>query len=256
MFKAHEPPQDAERIAEEYFRTRDPRLRDSLIESKLYIAKMIARKFSGRGVDFDDLYQVASLALVKATERYNPAFGVKFAGFVTPSMVGEVKNYFRDHARAIRISRSGAERMALLEKTKETLTHTLMRSPTASELSEAAGLSLEEVLETMEMRGAMQPQSLDEPLPQEGDEAMSLGSLLSAEERGYSDFEDNDSIQRAMQVLSPREQSIIRMRFFQNLSQREAAQRLNISQMTVSRLERKALSVLREQFDGTGDSEV
>lgn len=254
MQRAQESASNAERLAAEYYRNRDPDLRDQLIESQLYIAKIIARKFSGRGVDYDDLFQVASMALFKATERYDPAHGVKFSSFVTPSMVGEVKNYFRDRSRTIRLPRNGTERLARLEKAREALTASLMRSPTAQELAENMHVSLEDVLEALEIKGAMQMQSLDAS-PETDDDAAPLSAFLGVEERGFSNFENNDTIRRAMNTLPPRERDVVRLRFFENLSQRETSQRLHISQMTVSRVERKALSALKKALDGMGDIE-
>ena len=98
-----------EDLLEEYARTRAPALRDEIVERFLYIAEIIARRFSGRGVDYDDLYQVAALALVKGVERFDVSKGIKFTSFITPTMVGEVKNYFRDRSRAIQVPRRGAQ---------------------------------------------------------------------------------------------------------------------------------------------------
>ena len=100
---------NSEALLKQYAHTRDPALREQIVEANLYIAQIVARRFSGRGVDYDDLYQVASLALFKAVDRYEPDKGVKFVSFVTPTMAGEVKNYFRDRSRTIRLPRKGAE---------------------------------------------------------------------------------------------------------------------------------------------------
>ena len=118
---AQRPTVDAERLLSEYRKNPDPAIIDRVVEAHLYIAAIIARRFSGRGVDYDDLYQVASLALYKSIERYDPERGVKFASFVTPTMVGEVKNYFRDRSRAIRLPRRGAKLMQDIERAREEL---------------------------------------------------------------------------------------------------------------------------------------
>ena len=145
----------------QYALTRSIELRDRIVECYLYIAEIVARKFSGRGVDYDDLYQVAALALVKGVERFDAEKGVKFASFITPTMVGEVKNYFRDRSRTIRLPRRAAQLARELRETKNILEQKLGRSPKVSELAESMGLSDAEVLEAMELGNAMTPASLD-----------------------------------------------------------------------------------------------
>ena len=121
------PPEEIERLLTLYIQTRRADYRDRIVEAHLYIAEIIARKFSGRGVDFDDLFQVAALALTKAIERFDPERGVKFASFVTPGMVGEVKNYFRDKSRLIRPPRRSGELARIVEAAREALTQELHR---------------------------------------------------------------------------------------------------------------------------------
>ncbi len=242
---AKRPPFDAEALLREYEKTRNPVLRDQIVEAYLYIAAIIARRFSGRGVDYDDLYQVASLALFKALERYDPDRGVKFVSFVTPTMVGEVKNYFRDRSRLIRLPRRGGELLKDLEAAREELGFALRRQPTADELADRLGVGVEDVLEALEMRGAAAPVSLD-TLPSEDDESAPLSAYLGVEEGGYGEFERSDELERAMEQLDQRQKEIIRLRFFENRGQREVAEKIGISQMTVSRAERKALEILRQ----------
>ena len=114
---------------------------DELVKKHLYVAEIVARKFSGRGVDFDDLYQVASLALFKAAKRYDPKREIKFVSFATPTMVGEVKNYFRDHSRLIRLPRKGTNLAKQISEARDRLSQILMRSPTIYELAEQLKLS-------------------------------------------------------------------------------------------------------------------
>ena len=109
---------NSEALLEQYAHSRDPALREQIVEANLYIAQLVARRFSGRGVDYDDLYQVAALALFKAVDRYEPGKGVKFVSFVTPTMAGEVKNYFRDRSRTIRLPRRGVELAQALKLTR------------------------------------------------------------------------------------------------------------------------------------------
>lgn len=231
----------------QYALSRAPDLRDAIVEAYLYIAEIVARKFSGRGVDYDDLYQVAALALVKGIERFDAGKGIKFASFITPTMVGEVKNYFRDRSRTIRLPRRSAQMARELREAKAKLEQALGRSPKVSELAEAMGVTEADVLEAMELGNAMTPASLDAQVAEEDSETP-LSNFLGFNDTGYSDFERNDMLERAMSSLDARQRAVIIARFFEGMSQREVAAKLDISQMTVSRIERQALEKLREQI--------
>lgn len=239
----------AEALLEEYARTRAPALRDEIVEGFLYIAEIIARRFSGRGVEYDDLYQVAALALVKGVDRFDVSKGIKFASFITPTMVGEVKNYFRDRSRAIRMPRRGAQLAREIREEKARLEQRLGRSPRVDELAETMNLTEDAVLEGLELGNALSPVSLDAPAADEDGEG-TLGQMLGFEDPGFADFEQSDMLARAMEALDDRQRQIIRGRFFEGLSQRDLARRMGVSQMTVSRIERQALSILRERMTG------
>ena len=234
-------PAETLRLIARYRETGDMAARDAVAEAYLYIAEIIARRFSGRGVDYDDLYQVAALALVRALERFDPARGVQFDSYATPAMVGEVRNYFRDKSRLIRPARGSAEALRRVARLTAELTQSLGRSPRVDELAEAAGLGEAGVLELLEMSAP--PVSLNQT-PSE-DDAGDLLNIFGTEETGFSAFETRDMLARALAQLTERERQVVQLRFFENLSQREAAGRLNISQMTVSRAEQSALRALR-----------
>lgn len=243
---------DTEAMLLRYVQTRDTSIRDRIVEQNLKIASMVARRFSGKGVDFDDLYQVASLALFKAIDRYDPEKGVKFITFVTPTMVGEVKNYFRDRSRTIRLPRNSGEMIRAIDRATEELIHALMRQPTPFELAEHMGVEVEDVLLALEMRGASRPVSLDFA-PENEDEDAPISAFFGIEEKGYSDFDNLETIRTAMDSLDARQKEVIRLRFFENMSQRDVAARLDISQMSVSRVERKALELMKTALAGTED---
>ena len=238
------PGDEIKRLLRLWNETHLPEYRDRLVEAHLYIAEIIARKFSGRGVDYDDLYQVASLALFKAIGRYDPSRGIQLSSFVTPGMVGEVKNYFRDKSRTIRPPRRSTELIRLVESARQELTQQLSRSPRVDEIAVHANLTEDEVLEGLEA-ASMQPVSLDQQTVDE-DEDLTLRQAIGTEEKGYSEFENADLLRRSMDQLTPKQQEVIRLRFFENLSQREVAQRTGVSQMSVSRTERSALERLRQ----------
>ena len=238
---------NSEALLERYAHSRDPALREQIVEANLYIAQLVARRFSGRGVDYDDLYQVAALALFKAVDRYEPGKGVKFVSFVTPTMAGEVKNYFRDRSRTIRLPRRGVELAQALKLTRSRLEQELGRSPKLDELARVMGLDEDAVVEALEMGNAMSVSSLDAQIA-EDEESAPLSRFLGVEDPAFASFERSDMLQRAMSALDERQQTVIRARFFENRSQRDLAAELGVSQMTVSRIERQALEKLREQI--------
>lgn len=232
----------AESILERYIAQRSPALRNQLVEANLGIAAAVARKFVGRGVEYDDLYQVASFALLKAIERYDPDRGVKLTSFVVPSITGEIKNYFRDRSRAIRLPRKGSEGLARVEEARAKLHARLLREPTYAELAAEAGLEMDELIEILEMRSAALPASMDEAR----EDDVPLGETLGTAEEGYARIESRDAVRSLLATLPETERRIIELRFFAGKSQREVAAQLNVSQMTVSRAERRALGNMRE----------
>ncbi len=232
--------QDA--LVARYIHSRDPDLRDEVVRAYLPAARSVARKFAGRGVDEDDLFQVASLAMVKALDRFDPEKGVKFASYVIPSMVGEVRNYFRDSARLIRLPRRGVQLAAQVNRARGELEQALGRSPRADEIADRLNVRLEDVLEALEIYNH-RTISLDSE-----DEETPIENFVGAEDAALEAFETSEQLAGAMSALSERERSVIRMRFFENLSQRQIAEKLNLSQMTVSRVERQALDALKKNI--------
>ena len=232
--------QDA--LVARYIHSRDPDLRDEVVRAYLPAARSVARKFAGRGVDEDDLFQVASLAMLKALERFDPEKGVKFVSYVIPSMVGEVRNYFRDSARLIRLPRRGVQLAAQVNRARGELEQALGRSPRADEIADRLNVRLEDVLEALEIYNH-RTISLDSE-----DEETPIENFVGAEDAALEAFETSEQLAGAMSALSERERSVIRMRFFENLSQRQIAEKMNLSQMTVSRVERQALDALKKNI--------
>ena len=239
-------PQEAAALLRRYRDTGDVAARDRVIEAHLYIAQIIARKFSGRGVDVDDLYQVASMALLKAAQRFDPDRGIRFSTFATPAMVGEVKNYFRDRSSVIRPPRRAGELAALVNRTAEALMQKLRRAPNVEEIAEAADLTEDEVLEGLET-AAFHPVSLDAQISGEDGE-LALERVLGVEDAAYGQIELRDAVARALRELPERQREVLELRFFREMSQREAAEKLGISQMSVSRAERAALEEMKKRI--------
>lgn len=228
----------------EFAESRDPGLRDELIEAHLGLAEYLARRFGNRGEPLDDLVQVASVGLLKAVDRFDPERAVEFSTYATHTIVGELKRHFRDKGWAVRAPRRMQELYLRLGKIVGTLSQELGRSPTIQELALEAQVSEEEVLEALEAGQAYRFASLDAPSP--GDEdGDSMGAHLGSEDSGMIDAEHRASLSPLIAKLPQREQTILHLRFFEGLTQSEIASRLGISQMHVSRLLARSLAQLR-----------
>ena len=226
-----------------YRETGDIALRNEIVENYLYIASVIAKKFVGRGVEYDDLYQVAALALLKGVDRFDETKGLQFSTFITPTITGEIKNYFRDRSRLVHLPRRVSElRVNLKKVADEFMTETGLR-PTAKELAERLGVSEEEVVRAAEAGGVV---SLDKPVDDE--DAMSFYEVIPTEEDNLERIENRDVLESAFSVLTKEERDLIEYRFVQQFSQTETAKRMNVSQMYVSRMERKVLNKLKERL--------
>jgi RNA polymerase sigma-B factor len=199
-----------------------------------------------RGVEFDDLFQVASLALVKAVDRYESGRGVKFVSFATPTLVGEIKNYFRDKTRMIRISRRDSELIRKLDDVKQSLTSQLGRSASPEEIAERLSIPVERVLELMETQSAAYAASLDSYITVNED--LKLIRLLGNTDDEYERIEDRDFLKKCLSQLGEIEKQLIRERFEEGKSQREVAAALGVSQMYISRVERRILVKFRNYY--------
>ena len=201
---------------------------------------MIAKKFVGRGVEYDDLYQVASLALMKGVDRFDETKGIKFSTFITPTIAGEIKNYFRDRSRLIHLPRRVSELRANIKRTSDEILSATGNSPTAGEIARILGVSEEEVVTAMESGSVL---SLDKT--SDGDEGMSFLDILPAPDDAFENIKRRDAVQSALKCLTDEERLLISCRYGKELSQMETAKRMNVSQMYVSRMERRILEKLK-----------
>ncbi len=233
----------------EYGRTGDRAVRDELIEAHLRLAEHLARRFSNRGVALDDLIQVASLGLVKAVERFEPERGLEFSTFATPTIVGELKRHFRDKGWSVRVPRRVQELHVEINTLVGELTQRLGRSPTIAELAGMATTSEEEVLEAMEAAQAYRSTSIDAPTGSGDDDSRGLAAQLGDEDVNLFDAENRLLIADLLTSLPKREQLMLRLRFYEGMTQSQIADRLGISQMHVSRLLAKSLGLLRERVE-------
>jgi len=234
-----------ERLLAEYQATRDPRLRDELIERHLPLARRLAGRYSYSDEPFDDLLQVACIGLIKAIDRFEPGHGAKLSSFAVPTILGELKRHFRDKTWALHVPRGLQDLSLKLTRETERLAKTLGRSPTATELSHATGLSLEAVLDGQNAGNAYGASSLDEPVEADGDSAP-LIELLGHPDDQYALVEDRLEMVSAWQALPPTQREVLRLRFIEDLTQREIGDRIGYSQMHVSRLLRQALTTLAD----------
>ncbi len=235
----------------EYCETGDRDIRDELIEAHLRLAEHLARRFNNRGVPLEDLVQVASLGLVKAVERFDPERGLEFSTFATPTIVGELKRHFRDKGWSVRVPRRIQELHVEVNSLVGTMTQRLGRSPTIEELARASGTSEEEVLEAMEAAQAYRSASIDAPTS--GDDAgLGLAGQLGDDDANLFAAENRLLVQTLVATLPKREQLIMRMRFYDGMTQSQIADRLGISQMHVSRLLARSLAQLRSRLEVEG----
>jgi RNA polymerase sigma-B factor len=228
----------------------DQRAREELVDRFLPLARKLARRYSGAREPFDDLLQVASLGLVKAIDRFDPSRGTAFSSFAVPTILGELKRYFRDLGWAVHVPR-GAQELALkVEEAQQQLTVKTGRPPDVYELAQFLELSTEEVLDALETSGAHHTVSLDTPRDDADGEAGTLADAFGEHDPRFELVEASVSIAAAAQHLSARERRVLELRFVRDLTQTQIADLIGVSQMQVSRILRRALLQLRELTEG------
>ncbi|MCY1141601.1 RNA polymerase sigma factor SigF [Actinoplanes sp. Pm04-4] len=220
-----------------------PAVRDRAIEAWMPLARHLANRYAGRGEPADDLFQVALVGLIKSVDRFDADRGVEFAGFAIPTIVGELKRHFRDRTWSIRVPRRLQELRLAITGANTTLSHTLGRSPTVADIAAHLEISEEDVLEGLEGARAYNATSLSTPVSADG--TTELGETLGGEDHEYELTETRLALAPAMAVLDEREQRIVSLRFWGNLTQQQIAEQVGISQMHVSRLLTKALTKMR-----------
>jgi RNA polymerase sigma-B factor len=229
------------------YREGDSRARDELVERYIPLARQIARRYQGKREPLEDLVQVASVGLVKAIDRFDPARTTAFSSYAVPTMVGELKRYFRDFGWAVHVPRGMQERTAAVQSTFASLSRELGRSPSPSEVGEALATDQEQVLEALEAARAYDALSLDAPPPGgEEFEGSGLGDTLGEEDERFELIDLGVTIAPAVRELPERERRILHMRFVGDMTQSEIAGQFGVSQMHVSRLIRRSLAQLRE----------
>jgi RNA polymerase sigma-B factor len=227
----------------------DRRARDELIERFLPLARKLARRYIPSSEPFEDLVQVASLGLVKAVERFDPDRGFAFTSFAVPTIVGELKRYFRDAGWALHVDRSAQERARKVIDAQQKISAKTGRPPTVGELGQYLEMSDEDVLDGLQTAEAYDAMSLDAPLQNDAEGATSRLESIGNDDDGFELVDEQTTIFAAAKHLPHRERQILFLRFSEDLTQTEIAETVGVSQMQVSRLLRKSLQRLRELTD-------
>jgi RNA polymerase sigma-B factor len=242
---------DDGRVAEDralfarYLDQRDPVDRAMLVERFLPLARQLARRYQRPEEPFDDLFQVACLGLVNAIDRFDLERDVAFSSYAVPTILGEIKRYFRDRTWSVRVPRDLQDLALKVERAVSELDLELHRRPTIEEIGAKVGADAEDILEALEASGSYRATSLQTPWGADDDSGDTLGDAIGIEERGFALAEDRATIDHVMRVITPREREVLRLRFAEDLTQAEVGERVGLSQMQVSRIIRQALGRLR-----------
>ena len=238
-----------QQLFNDYIATKDVELRNKIFEEFMYIAEILSKKYVNKGVEYEDIYQVASIGLIYAIERFDPSRGFEFSSFATPTILGEIKKYFRDKEWIVKVPRRIQDSYRKINHAKEELQHKLMKIPTVDDIANYLCLTHEEVIEAMEGSYAYQPTSLDIKVSNSNDDNdLPLFEILGIEDSNLTNVENQDLLRTVFDNMSEYDRKIIVDRFYNSKSQNEIANELGVSQMTISRLEKKILKTLKEKL--------
>jgi len=236
-------------LLRKYLEEGDLQAREKLIEQYMSLVRSLARRYSYRGEQLEDLVQIGAIGLIKAIDRFDLDRGVELTTYATPNIVGEIKRHFRDKGWSVRVPRGLQELNVQLSRLVESLTVQLGRSPTIPELAKAAGVEEEAALEALESGRAYSSLSLSVGGGGgDGDEDMDPMESIGTEEQQFAVSEDRAVLAPGFAVLDERERKILQLRFFDGLTQSQIAQQVGISQMHVSRLIRRSLEKIRDEI--------
>jgi RNA polymerase sigma-B factor len=218
--------------------------RNEIVKKYMYLAEIISKKFVNRGIDYEDIYQVACVALIKAVERFSVGKGVKFVSFATPTIIGEIKRFFRDKGSVIRVPRRIYEIYQKVNYAREFLSQELHRVPKVDEIAKHLNISEETVLEITESWNAYNLQSFDQNIYTDDD--IELHETIGSDDSTFERIENKDFLEKSLDKFNQAEREFILMRYFGNKTQKEISDRLGVSQMYVSRLERRVIDKFRK----------
>jgi RNA polymerase sigma-B factor len=247
----NEPGSGAERSREDRelftrYGAGDGSAREELVERFLPLARQLARRYQRAGEPLDDLMQVASMGLIKAIDRFDPAREIAFSSYAVPTILGEIKRHFRDRTWSVRVPRDLQELTLRVDKAVEELSDALRRQPSVAEIGAAVGADEEQVLEAMQAGGAYRAVSFDAPRAGSGEEEVAtLADSVGVDEDGFDRAEERATLEHLLTTITSRERDVLRMRFEKDMTQAEIGAVIGVSQMQVSRVIRQALSRLR-----------
>lgn len=236
-------------LFEKYAKTRDINIRNKLVEKFIYIPQILSKKYLGKGADYEDIYQVASMGLIYAIERFDLSKGFEFPSFATPTIIGEIKKYFRDKEWLIRVPRKIQDLSKKINTTKIELEQKLMRTPTIKDIANYLNITEEEAMEAMEGSYAYTPKSLNSTYRANSDDReLTFMDMMGEEDKDLEGIDNKDFIMRTMDKLNEVEQEIVKDRFFKRKTQSQIAEKLGVSQMTISRLEKKIIEKFKKEI--------
>jgi RNA polymerase sigma-B factor len=241
------------RLLERLHRDGDPAAREALVARFLPLARQLARRYQHGGEQLDDLIQVASLGLLKAIDRFDPARETAFSSFAVPTILGELKRHFRDKGWSVRVPRDLQELAVRVDRVTDELSREHGRPPSVGEIAEHIGTTAEQVLEAREASAAYRAVSLDRSRDEDDEADSGMADSIGIEDPGFGVAEDAATVELLMRVLSEREREVLRLRFAEDLTQSEIGARVGVSQMHVSRIIRHAVGQLRNAAERLDD---
>ncbi len=236
---------DLDQLFAHWQEDRDPAAREALVKRFMPLTRSLARRYDRSSEPFDDLLQVASVGLLKALDRFDPQRGHSFPSFAVPTILGEMRRYFRDCGWSVHVPRGDQERALKVRDAQETLTNEHGHAPTVNQLSQYLELESEQVIDALQATQAYESLSLDAPRPGGENDAITFGDSMGSEDERYELVELDATLVSAIKHVPARERAMLHMRFVEDLTQTEIATNLGISQMQVSRLLRRSLEQLR-----------
>ena len=230
-----------------YTGSRDVETRNEIVERYSPLAAKAASRYMRPGLEYDDLYQVAMMSLLRAIERFDAGKGVKFAAFALPTLLGDLKHYIRDYSAAMRPPRSAGELAAKLRRAESELAAQLGRYPTTEETAGYVGVSVERALEALETANSLQFMMIDGAENQDGE---AMETILGSEDAGYEDVVNRETVRAVLAGLNDTDRRLVVCRYIYGMTQAEIAREMGITQMTVSRMERRILDTLKKKHGG------
>ena len=234
---------DEYKVFSEYYKTKDINLRNEIASHYMYIAEILSRKFINRGIDYEDIYQVACMGILYAIERFNPDRGIQFSTFATPTVLGEIRRYFRDKGSFIKVPRKLYEIFYKAERIRRVLAP---ENNTPDEVARILNLPLKTVIEAYEIGDSSFIQSLEQEAFADGN--MSLSNVIGKEDNSFMMIENHEFMDYCLKQLSKKELEFVNLRYDKELSQKEISAIWKVSQMYVSRFEKKLLKKLKNMY--------